>query len=55
MTDIIQKKYEIISQLTLAEGQMQTFIVVHSSDKGAKGDWDFRISDLVKNPDGADI
>ena len=23
--------------------------------KGAKGDWDFRISDLVKIPDGIDI
>ena len=23
--------------------------------KGVKGDWDFRISDLVKNPDGTDI
>ena len=22
---------------------------------GVKGDWDFRISDLVKNPDGSDI
>ena len=22
---------------------------------GAKDDWDFRISDLVKNPDGTDI
>ena len=22
---------------------------------GAKGDWDFRIFDLVKNPDGTDI
>ena len=22
---------------------------------GTKGDWDFRISDLVKNPDGTDI
>ena len=22
---------------------------------GAKRDWDFRISDLVKNPDGTDI
>ena len=22
---------------------------------GAKGDWDMRISDLVKNPDGTDI
>ena len=25
------------------------------SREGAKGDWDFRISDLVKNPDGTDI
>ena len=24
-------------------------------NKGAKGDWDFWISDLVKNPDGTDI
>ena len=23
--------------------------------KSRKGDWDFRISDLVKNPDGTDI
>ena len=23
--------------------------------KGTKGDWDFRISDLVKSPDGTDI
>ena len=23
--------------------------------RGAKGDWDLRISDLVKNPDGTDI
>ena len=23
--------------------------------QGAKGDWDFQISDLVKNPDGTDI
>ena len=22
---------------------------------GAKGDWDFRISDLVQNPEGTDI
>ena len=22
---------------------------------GTQGDWDFRISDLVKNPDGTDI
>ena len=24
-------------------------------ERGAKGDWDFRISDLVKNPYGTDI
>ena len=24
-------------------------------EKGANGDWDFRISDLVRNPDGTDI
>ena len=23
--------------------------------KGPKGDWDFRISDLVRNPNGTDI
>ena len=23
--------------------------------EGAKGDWDFQIFDLVKNPDGTDI
>ena len=30
------------------------FIKLNQS-KGAKGDWDFLISDLVKNPDGTDI
>ena len=25
------------------------------NNMGAKGDWDFRIFDLVKNPDGTDI
>ena len=28
---------------------------IHTRHMGAKGDWDFRISDLVKNPDGTDI
>ena len=28
---------------------------IHCINKGAKGDWDFWISDLVKNLDGADI
>ena len=27
----------------------------HMHKEGAKGNWDFRISDLVKNPDGTDI
>ena len=30
------------------------FVCVNSLREGAKGDWDFRISDLVKNPDGTD-
>ena len=25
------------------------------SASGAKGDWDFQISDLINNPDGTDI
>ena len=29
-------------------------IYLSKSNLGAKGDWDFRISDLVKNPDGTD-
>ena len=29
--------------------------IAHNMGTGAKGDWDFRISDLVKNPDGTDI
>ena len=35
----------------------QNFIVLmlYMLDLGAKGDWHFRISDLVKNPDGTDI
>ena len=31
------------------------FLSNHIHSLGAKGDWDFRISDLVKNPDGTDI
>ena len=30
-------------------------VLLHPVYMGAKGDWDFRISDLVKNPDGTDI
>ena len=31
---------------------MMMMMMIH---KGAKDDWDFRISDLVKNPDGTDV
>ena len=30
-------------------------ITVYMHFMGANGDWDFQISDLVKNPDGTDI
>ena len=30
-------------------------IAPHTLNLGAKVDWDFRISDLVKNPDGTDV
>ena len=29
--------------------------MTNQSPLGAKDDWDFRISDLVKNPDGTDV
>ena len=29
--------------------------LLHGRPMEAKGDWDFRISDLVKNSDGTDI
>ena len=34
-----------------------TLMTITSSGEklGAKGDWDFRISDMIKNPDGTDI
>ena len=31
------------------------FLLYITIMSGEKGDWDFRISDLVKNPDGTDI
>ena len=31
------------------------FHVQHYARLGVKGDWDFWISDVVKNPDGTDI
>ena len=30
-------------------------IIKATKTEGAKGDWDFRTSDLVKNPDGTEI
>ena len=39
--------------------RLRYYILLHYitlySIMGTKGDWDFRISDLVKNPDGTDI
>ena len=37
---------------TKSENREFFYLMFH---KGAKGDWDFRISDLVKNLDGTDI
>ena len=41
----------ILYMLTYILCLISSFIFI----TGAKGDWDFRISDLVKNPDGTDI
>ena len=41
--------------LWLAKRYPSTLISVFFTGYGAKGDWDFRISDLVKNPVGTDI
>ena len=38
-----------VKDLPLGRTLMMIFIM------GAKGDWDFRISDVVKNPDGTYI
>ena len=34
---------------------LYTSFTIHYNIKGAKDDWDFRISNVVKNPDGTDI
>ena len=39
-----------VKDLPLGRSLMMMIFVL-----GAKGDWDFRISDLVKSPDGTDI
>ena len=31
------------------------YLLYYIINLGAKVDWDFRISDLVKNPDGTDV
>ena len=36
-------------------GGVRNFNLYPGTGGGAKGDWDFRISDLIKNPDGTDI
>ena len=48
----------MLALLTLQSGfefQQHPFQDFFFSLKGPKGDRDFRISDLVKNPDGTDI
>ena len=46
----MQKKWFLI--ISVKKKNIFTFIILTS---GAKGEWDFRISDLVKNPDETDI
>ena len=45
---LLKKKSDPINR---SYGNKQTYIVC----MGAKVDWDFRISDLAKNPDGTDV
>ena len=35
--------------------KLRNYIYMRVCVGGAKGDWDFRIFDLAKNPDGTDI
>ena len=40
----------------LFDSWIYPFLYVYNIlNSGAKDDWDFQISDLVKNPDGTDI
>ena len=41
--------------MELKRSRHTVFYDGHRFGGGAKGNWDFWISDLVKNPDGADI
>ena len=36
-------------------GALEEAVLYFYYIKGAKVDWDFQISDLVKNPDGTDV
>ena len=52
------KNVELVNLNVIATGRFKIFLRNYSDQtnlQGAKVDWDFRISDLVKNPDGTDI
>ena len=55
MTFSQKNQYFFHSQIYLFASRCssQNFLLIPL--RGAMGDWDFRISDLVKNPDGTDI
>ena len=47
-TTVFNQKFSIIIDVNLIK------IKLIIPEAGKKGDWDFRISDLVKNPDGTE-
>ena len=44
-----------LTRLNMVKISENKFITYFFFNLGAKGDWDFRTSDLVKSPDGTDI
>ena len=56
-TAVITSHYKAITLTAWTEHEMGNLdtIQVYMCGKGAKGDWDSCISDLVKNPYGTDI
>ena len=51
MRDILMYVLFLIHQTNI----IHNINTIHIIYMGVEGDWDFRISDLVKNPDGTDI